>query len=162
MLSVIENSTVIVPADARTLGSDIDRFLDELRTERRYFGPTGAANPKPFPSLIEALGKRGGFRLAAIECGQIIGIVRIDGGGELFTAVVADRRGQGVGTLLCQAAVERAHLLGYQRLTMRSAQRSVAARRVWERLGCLIVDRVDGRTDLVFTPREMSPLRRSA
>jgi RimJ/RimL family protein N-acetyltransferase len=154
--------TCIVGVDNPSFGRDIDRFLDELRNEPRYFGPTASTNPKPFPSLIEALRGRGGFRVAAVECGRIIGMARINGAGELFLAVVADRRGSGIGQALGRAALERAADLHYRKVVFRSTRRSRAARRVAEQLGCVVVDHQHGRTDLILTPSQVTNLQRSA
>jgi hypothetical protein len=96
----------IVAADHPSLDREVAGFLAGLATEPRYFGPSAAANPKPFPSLIQALGANEGFRLAAVERGQMIGRVRVDPSGR-------------------------------------------AARRVGEALGCIVVDRGRGRTDLI-------------
>lgn len=147
--------TVIVSVDHPSFARDIDRFLDELRTEPRYFGPTASTNPKPFPSLIEALRGRGGFRLAAVESGRIVGLARIDGAGEMFLAVVADRRGSGIGVALCRRALLRAAELHYRKVVVRSSRRSRAARRMAEQIGCLVVEHDRGRTDLVLDPRRV-------
>ncbi len=144
------DSLRVVAADHPALTRDVDEFLEGLRSEPRFFGPTARANPKPFPSLIEALGDRDGIRLAAIECGVVIGVIRIDAGGDVLMAVRADRRGDGVGTALGQVALRRAIDLGYRRLVMRSTQRSRAARRIGEALGCTVVDVGRGRTELII------------
>lgn len=87
--------------------------------------------------------------MAAVECGRIVGLVRVDGAGELWMAVVADRRGAGLGTALAEAALERAIELHYRRLSIRTTRRSLAIRRVGEVLGCTVVDRERGRIDLI-------------
>ena len=139
----------IVAADHPSVDRDVDHFLDALRSEPRYFGPSARSNPKPFPSLIEAFAERTGFRLAASIDGRICGLVRVDPSGDVAIAVAADHRGRGVGTVLGQAALARAIELGYRRLVMRSSRRSRAARRVGEALGCTVVDVGRGRTDLI-------------
>lgn len=145
-----ETSLRVVAADHPALARDVDDFLDELRSEPRFFGPTARANPKPFPSLIDALGHRDGIRLAALDGPDVIGVVRIDTDGDVLMAVRADRRGDGVGTALGQVALRRAIDLGYRRLVMRSTQRSRAARRIGEALGCTVVDVGRGRTELII------------
>ncbi len=140
----------IVRADHPVLDRDVELFLHELRAERRSFGPSARPAPKPFPSLLTALAGRGGFRLAAVECGRIVGLARVDGAGELFLAVAADRRGAGIGTALARAAVERAIDLNYRRLTIRTTRRGRAIRRLGHNLGCLVVERAFGRTDLIL------------
>jgi GNAT superfamily N-acetyltransferase len=138
-----------IAADHPSLDRDVERFLAGLATEPRYFGPSAAANPKPFPSLIQALGARGGFRLAAVERGHVIGLVRVDERGHAFIAVAPDRRGAGIGTALGRAALDRAIGLGYTRIVLRASRRSRAARRVGEALGCTVVELDRGRTDLI-------------
>ncbi|MDJ0771090.1 MAG: GNAT family N-acetyltransferase [Ilumatobacter sp.] len=135
-------------ADHPALTADIERFLVTLRTERRYFGPSASSNPKPFRSLIADLGRRDGRRWAAIECGTIIGLARVDETGRLHLAVAPDRRRCGVGTALARHAVEGSEALGP--IVLRSTRRSHAARRLAARLGCDVVDRGRGRTDLVI------------
>ena len=152
----------VLAADHPSLSRELDRFLADLRSEHRYFGPSASANPKPFPSLIDALGGGDGFRLAAVEQGRIIGVARVDADGQLFLAVVCDRRGTGVGTILGRAALERASALEYRRIVLRSTRRSRAARRVGEQLGCVVVERSRGRTDMILDPATIRSGRRSA
>lgn len=140
----------IAAADHPTLDGDVERFLQRLQAEERYFGPTARSNPKPSRSLIASLRGRGGFRMAAVECGHIIGLARLDGAGELFMAVDAEHRGMGVGTELGRAVARRARHLHYTRIVMRSTKRSRAARRVGEELGCVVVDGHRGRTDFIL------------
>lgn len=140
----------IVAADHPSLDRDVDRFLDTLRAEPRYFGPKARANPKPFPSLISSLRGRGGFRLALVDDGEIVGLVRVDGGGDVWIAVAATRRGEGLGTQIGQAALERALRMNYPRLVIRSTKRNAAIRRLGEQLGCVVVDSGRGRTDLIL------------
>ena len=111
--------------------SELERFLDDLHDEPRYFGPSASGNPKPFRSLIEALRRRDGFRLAAVECGRIVGVARVDEAGELFIAVTADRRGAGIGTTLGHAAVAARRLPRSPagRPAVHSSQRRRAPRR---------------------------------
>jgi GNAT superfamily N-acetyltransferase len=141
---------VVVAADHPSLDRDIDAFLESLSHERRYFGPSASAGPKPFPSLVRTLSCRSGVRLAAIECGRTIGLTRIDDVGNLSIAVVADRRGSGVGGLLVRAAVEHAMARGYRRVVLRSTRRNRAARRLADQLGCIAVFGRHGRVDLII------------
>src|SRR5262245_45922324 len=85
----------VVDALHPSLDDELERFFDDLRDEPRYFGPSASSNPKPFRSLVDALRRREGFRLAALECGRVVGVARVDRAGELFIAVIADRRGVG-------------------------------------------------------------------
>ncbi len=150
MTASIRPDLVVVGADHPALERDIDRFLDDLRAESRCFGPSARANPKPFPSLIGALRERGGFRLAVVECGRIVGLVRVDGGGVVWLAVSPGNRGHGIGTRLAEAALDRAVSLHYRRLVIHATHRSRAARRVGESLGCTVVERGRGRVDLIL------------
>lgn len=150
MQDVRMSDVLIIAADHPSLGGDIDDFLDRVQREQRYFGPSARTNPKPSRTLVDALRRRGGFRMAAMLDGRIVGLARIDGAGELFIAVGPGHRGVGIGTALGRAAAERARELHYGRIMMRSTRRSRAARRVGEALGCIIVDRERGRTDLII------------
>lgn len=140
----------IAAADHPSLFGDIDAFIDRLQSEERYFGPSAKLNPKPTKSLLAALRGRGGFRMAALDDDRIVGLVRVDGSGELFLAVDGEYRGHGVGTELGRAAAMRARELFYTRLVIRSTQRSRAVRRVGEELGCLVVDGRRGRIELII------------
>jgi GNAT superfamily N-acetyltransferase len=145
-------ATSIAAVDHPSYGDAIDRFLDELRAERRCFGPTARTNPKPFPSLIDALAGRGGFRLAAWERGRIVGMCRIDGAGEFHVAVVADHRRAGIGRALAHAALSRAADLHYPVVRARSTRRSVAMQRLCEEFGCAVIEFERGRVELILTP----------
>lgn len=140
----------IAAADHPSMHGEIDAFVDRLRDEHRFFGPTAKRNPKPTRSLLVALQGRGGFRVAATDGVRIVGLARVDGAGELFLAVDAEHRGLGIGTDLGRAAAERARDLNYARLVIRSTQRSRAVRRVGDDLGCLIVDEHRGRIELIL------------
>lgn len=146
----------IVPVDHPSLGGDVDRFIAALRAEPRYFGPSAKANPKPFPSLIEALREAGGFGLAAVEQSRVIGLCRVDESGELHVAVTADRRGDGVGRALARAALQRAAELGYPVVTARSTRRSQAMLRLCEQFGCTVIELDRGRTELILTPGDLA------
>lgn len=104
-------SIVIAAADHPSLSADIEGFLDTLRNEPRYFGPRAAAFPKPFPSTINALEQRDLFRLAAVSCGRIVGLVRVSPHGEMHVAVLAEWRSDGIGGQLCEAALRRSAVL---------------------------------------------------
>jgi len=153
---------VIAAVDHPSLAGYVERFLEDLRAESRYFGPRAARNPKPFPSLIEAVAGSEGFRLAAVECGRIVGLARVDLGAELFVAVVAERRNMGIGTALCEASLQHAGQLGIATIVLRSTQRSTATRRLGARLGCVTVDRGHGRVELIVAADAAGYLRRSA
>ena len=125
----------IVAADHPSLDRDVESFLEQLPLERT--------------SLSLAVSERGGFRLAVIECGRVVGLARIDGVGELHLAVATEHRGLGIGTMLGRAALERAIALEYSRVSLRTTRRSRAARQVGESLGCIVVENARGRTDMI-------------
>ena len=149
----------IVAVDHPSLDVDLDRFLTELRSERRHIGPPARTNTAPLPSLVTSLRGRGGFRIAAVECGRVIGLVRVDGAGAVWIAVAAHRRGWGIGAALGRAALERAIAMNYPRLVIHSVRRSWAIRRTAERLGCVVVEPERGRTELIL---DLNEHRRSA
>jgi GNAT superfamily N-acetyltransferase len=159
MIDAMVEEILITAADHPSLAGDIDRFIAHLHAEHRYFGPTARSNPKPSRSLIQSLQGRGGFRMAAIECGRIIALARVDGGGELFMAVGAEHRGRGVGVELGRAVALRARQLNYTRLVLRSSRRSRAARRIGDELGCIVIDGPHGRTDFII---DLLPVERTA
>ena len=150
---------IIVAADHPSLAGDIERFLTMLHAEQRYFGPRARANPKPSRSLIATLRERGGFRMAVMVGGEIVGVARVDGAGELSMAIASGHRGRGLGTELGRAVTLRARDLDFTRLVMRSTRRSRAARRVAEELGCIIIDGRHGRTELII---DLLPVERTA
>lgn len=156
----------IVAADHPSLDRAIDRFGSQLRHETRYFGPTAAANPKPYPSLVDGLarsgpaqqdpvrgnsgGVGGGFRLAAVAGREVIALARVDDAGEILVAVAADHRGRGVGTSLVRALIGHARNVGYGRLRMRSCHRSRAVTSLGVSMGFMVVDYGRGRIDLIL------------
>lgn len=141
---------LVVAADHPSLADDIESFLERVQREQRYFGPTARSNPKPFPSLVESLRARGGFRMAAVECGTIVGLARVDGAGEMFLAVGREHRNCGIGTALGHAMALRAGDLHYTRLVVRTSRRGLAARRIGEQLGAVVLDLGRGRTELLL------------
>ena len=58
-----------------------------------------------------------------MEGGRVVGVARVDITGELLIAVSADRRGDGIGTTLCHAAVQRAACAGQRRVVLRTTRR---------------------------------------
>lgn len=150
-------SVTIVAADHPSLDDALHEFLDALRREPRFFGPTGSANPKPFPSLIDGLSTPatadvgdGSFRLAAVDAGRVVGLARVDASGSVLVAVAPGERGRGIGTALARAVVDRARALGFLRLCLRSSRRSRAATTMATAMGFLVIDRGGGRVDLVL------------
>lgn len=150
---------LVVAADHPSLTGEIDAFLDRVRREQRYFGPTARANPKPSRALLAGLGARGGFKMAAVERGRIVALARVDEAGELFLTVAPEHRGRRIGTVLGRATVTRAVDLHHRRLVLRTSRRSRAARRVGEQLGAVVVELDRGRTELIL---DLAPDERSA
>ena len=150
---------MIVAADHPSLDGDIDRFLNRLQAEQRYFGPTARDNPKPSRSLIASLRRRDGFKMAVARDGRIMALARVDGGGELSMVVAPEHRGSGVGTDLGRAVALRARDLGYTRLMMRTTRRSGTARRVGEELGCIVLDGPNNTTEFII---DLLPVERTA
>jgi GNAT superfamily N-acetyltransferase len=146
----MDETYCIAPADHPSICGEVREFVCRLQTEQRFFGPTARRNPKPSRSLVDALCRRGGFRLAAVEHGKIIGLARVDDDGELFIAVDAEHRRHGIGTALGRMAAIRAVDIGHRRLVMRTTRRSHAAQRVGEELGCVVIHGHRGRTELIL------------
>ena len=147
---MFDPDVVIAAADHPSLGSGLGDFLAGLRSEHRYFGPSARTNPKPFPSLIDAIGRPDGTRLAAVGPERIVGAVRIADDGEVFVAVAQGHRRRGIGTELLAAALRHAD---QDRLVIRASHRSDAVRRAAERLGSVAVDVGRGRVDLFLPAR---------
>jgi GNAT superfamily N-acetyltransferase len=140
---------LIVALDHPSLIEDIDAFAADLRAEQRFFGP--GANPAPFPSLINRLTSTGGVvRLGAMIGGQLIGMSRVEGGGDTTIAVVAEWRGRGVGGALLSATVRRAGEAGIGRVVLRSSRRSQSVAALGAAVGATTVDQGLGRIDLIF------------
>ncbi len=160
MLNDEGTSLLIVAADHPSLDGAVARFAGALRAETRYFGPTAAANPKPFPSLVERLSSHhGGFRIAAKLGADVIGMAGVDDHGDVLIAVAESERGRGVGTVLARAVVERARALGFTRLVLRSSRRSRAATALGAAMGFAVVDQGRGRIDLIL---DLAPVTSTA
>lgn len=120
----VRSDPVVVPAEHPSLDNAVALFLADLRSERRFMGPSAAANPMPGRDLVDALARPdGGFRLASVEDGRVVALARVDQRGDLRVAVAADRRGVGIGTHLTQHVVDRARARGEARLCLRSSDR---------------------------------------
>lgn len=143
-------SVHIVPADHPALDPDVERFLTELRSEAKTVGRPAGSGPRRSPSALSVLRGRGGFRVAAVESGRVVGLARVDGGGDVCLSVLADRRGLGIGTALGKAALERATALHYPRLVIGSRELGRAVRRAGEHLGYVVVDLDDDRAELIL------------
>lgn len=140
----------LVAADHPSLDGATQRFAEELRAERRYFGLGSRDVSKPYPSVISEVTRRDGFRLALLEGTRVVALARIDQSGTATMAVAADRRRSGLGTQLMQAIVERAHRSGYDRIVMPASFRSASLVELGASLGASVVDLGRGRIDLIF------------
>ena len=154
---MIDSDVIIAAADHPSLDDGVADLLATLRAEPRFFGPTASTNPKPFPSFIDHLGRRGAFRFAAIGYDRVVGLVRIDHDGDVLVAVDRGRRGRGIGTLLLETAAAHAEAFGLSRLVLRTTHRSEAVRRAADRVGAVAVDQGRGRLDLILPVRSMRP-----
>lgn len=125
----------IATTDHPSLNSELERFLDELAAEQRYFGPSARCAPKPSRALLTGLRAGGGFRLVAVDRQRVIGAIRVDDRGELFVAVLASHRGGGLGRSLTEAAVAQARRRGHRSIVLRTTRRATAALRLGTRLG---------------------------
>jgi GNAT superfamily N-acetyltransferase len=140
----------LVAADHPCLDGATQRFAEELRAERRYFGLGARDVSKPFPSVIAEVTRRDGFRMALVADRRVVALARIDHLGRAMMAVAADRRRSGLGTQLMQALVERAHASGFDRIVMPASFRSASLVELGETLGASVVDLGRGRIDLIF------------
>lgn len=143
----------LVAADHPSLDGATQRFAEELRAERRYFGQGSRDVSKPFPSVISEVSRLEGLRMALVEGDRVVALARIDGQGTATMAVAADRRRSGLGTQLMQAIVEHAHRSGFDRIVMPASFRSASLVEIGTTLGASVVDLGRGRIDLIFEAR---------
>ncbi len=140
----------LVAADHPCLAGATQRFGQELRRERRFFGSQARDVSKPFPSAISEVTRSDGFRMALVEGDRVVALARIDAHGTATMAVVADRRRAGLGTRLLRDVVDRAHRNGFDRIVMPASFRSASLVEVGTSLGATVVDLGRGRVDLIF------------
>jgi len=140
----------IVAMNHPSLTASVDGFLAELRTEKRFFGRPSGWGSKPFPSLIARLAEPSGLRMGAVEGGRLIALANVSDDGEVALAIVADRRGCGIGADLLSTLLRRARRVGYRRLVLPTTHRSPALLAVADVLGAVAVDVGLGRVDLIF------------
>jgi len=140
----------IVAINHPSLTASVDGFLAELRTEKRFFGRPSGWGSKPFPSLIARLAEPSGLRMGALEGSRLIALANVGDDGEVALAIVADRRGCGIGADLLSNLLRRARRVGYRRLVLPTTHRSPALLAVADVLGAVAVDVGLGRVDLIF------------
>jgi GNAT superfamily N-acetyltransferase len=140
----------IVAINHPSLTASVDDFLAELRAEKRFFGRPSGWGSKPFPSLIAKLADPSGLRMGAIEAGRVIALANVDDEGEVALAIVADRRGCGIGADLLSTLLQRARRVGFRRLVLPTTHRSPALLAVADVLGAVAVAVGHGRVDLIF------------
>lgn len=128
----------------------VDPFVDGLRAETRRFKSPGGSDPKPSSQITDKLADRRSRRFGVIENETLIGIASLSHDGEVSIAVAAEHRGRGVGTMLLRHLIERATLLGHQRLVMEPNRRSAPVAALTERLGWVGFDMGGGRVELIL------------
>jgi len=114
---------LVIAVDHPSLDGALQRFLDDLRDEQRFFGRRSAACRKPFPSLIEHLTAKRTMRLGVLHHRRVIALASVDNDGAVALAVAADFRRQGVGEELMATLTERAEAIGYPPLHRFSGRR---------------------------------------
>jgi GNAT superfamily N-acetyltransferase len=140
----------IVAINHPSLTASVDGFLHELRAEKRFFGRPSGWGTKPYPSLIARLADPAGLRMGAVEGGRLIALANVDGDGEVALAIVADRRGCGIGADLLSTLLRRAQRVGFRRLVLPTTYRSPALLAIADVLGAVAVEVGRGRVDLIF------------
>lgn len=150
------------------VGADHPSLLEAYEQFNAAIGELHSLEPEPDPATqSDAVHPRksptskgfSGFRLAAMVNGHIIGAARVNVSGDLRIAVRPEYRGRGVATELSVACVTRARLWGYRRLIMRASHRSQRARQVSASEHILLLDRGEGRIDLML---DYAPIPHSA
>lgn len=141
------------------VGADHPSLLEAYEQFNAAIGELHSLEPTPDPvaqndaaSLRKAPTSEhfSGFRLAAMVDGLIIGAARVNVNGDLRIAVRPEYRDRGVATKLSVACVTRARLWGYRRLIMHASHRSQRARQVSTTEHILLLDRGEGRIDLML------------
>ena len=143
----------VVAIDHPSLQLLVDPFVDGLRSESRRFDRRGRANPKPFPSLVRKVTDRQRRRFGVIEPERLVAMASLSRDGEVAVAVLANRRGRGLGSMLLSNVVERAGALGYRRLVMESSRRSRPVAALGARFGWKSFEIGLGRVELVLDLR---------
>jgi|TARA_R110002110_G_scaffold158544_3_gene355896 GNAT superfamily N-acetyltransferase len=141
-------SCIVVALGHPSLTSCVAEFAEQLRAERRYFGRS--ATPKPSRSMIERLMTLGSVNFGVMSEGQLVAVSRVGDSSELDIAVLADRRGNGIGSLLLRHTIERAELVGHERIVLHSSRRSRPVAAIGQRSDASAIDHGDGRVDIIF------------
>ena len=160
----------------RDLRDDEVWFLREMLCEALMWRPDAERYPNEFllahPEVTryhDGWGRGGDVALVAEDDGRLVGCVwwRLFTEGdhgegfvdehtpELAIAVVADRRGEGIGVRLLDAAVERARSDGYARLSL-SVDADNPARRLYAREGWIEHEPEDGLGRMLLALKEGS------
>lgn len=145
---VSHSSCVVVALGHPSLTNCLAEFADQLRGEQRYFGRS--AVPKPSRSMIERLMTLGSVNFGVMSNDQLIAMARVDDSSELDIAVLADWRGNGIGSLLLRHTIERAEFVGHERIVLHSSRRSRPVAAIGQRSDATAVDYGDGRVDIIF------------
>ncbi|MFT4865836.1 MAG: GNAT superfamily N-acetyltransferase [Ilumatobacter sp.] len=145
---LLHPSCTVVALGHPSLADCLTKFAAQLRAEPRFFGRSAA--PKPARSMIERLMTVGSVNFGVMSEGQLIAVARVDDSSELDIAVLADRRGHGIGSLLLRHTIERAELVGHERIVLHSSRRSRPVAAIGQRSDATAIDHGDGRVDIIF------------
>lgn len=145
---VLHPSCIVVAPGHPSLADCLAEFANQLRAEPRYFGRSAA--PKPSRSMVERLTTLGSVNFGVMSDGQLIAMARVDDSSELDIAVLAGWRGNGIGSLLLHHTIERAELVGHERIVLHSSRRSRPVAAIGQRSDATAVDYGDGRVDIIF------------
>lgn len=159
MATLIRDTT---PEDAKV----VSMLIDAVARERRYLAVTSGFSEEATASFITSVGAANGVHLVAVLEDIIVGWCDITPAsyegmkhvGRLGMGVKAGLRGQGIGTRLLQAALDRAFRQGLERVELEVFRSNNSAVRLYEANGFLRegvkvgARKLDGVTDdiLIF------------
>ena len=110
---MLPDQFLVTAVDHPSLAGTLQRFLDELRSERGCSGRGAARGRTPFPELIDRLGAPKMMRLGVMHDRRLIAVAAVDNQGAVALAVVAEFRRRGIANELAQVLAERAAAVGY-------------------------------------------------
>jgi GNAT superfamily N-acetyltransferase len=117
-------SLLVTAVDHPSLHGALDRFLDELRSERPCAGRGPAHGRVPYPALIDRLSADRMMRLGALVGRRLVAVAAVDNDGGVALAVVRDHRRRGIASALMEVVSERATAIGYPPLHRYTAPRA--------------------------------------
>lgn len=110
----MDTAEILVTAvDHPSVHRQFDRFVDELRMERRCAGRGPATSRTPTPEVIEHLVGDRRMRLGAMLGGRLVAVAAVDNDGAVAVAVAPEFRRRGIANELMRVVVERAAAIGY-------------------------------------------------